>query len=170
MSYKLTATEMRNAKHLVTNNDKLEEVLHKENVCRIALVDDGEPYIVPMSYGYRKGSLYLHCAQEGRKLDIIRRGNHLVCFEVESGVTEPPVHYISIVGLGRVHIIEDKEGADEALDILCSHFAEEYQDWRKMCKPELREKTVALRIDIEEMTGKQRLYDEWAKSDPDHSH
>ena len=109
----------------------------------------------------------LHCATEGRKLDIIRK-NNLVCFEVESGVTGPPIHYKCVVGVGRAHILDKEDEVDQALDILCSHFDEEYRDWRQQCSPKVREETIALRVDILEMTGKQRRYDDWAESD--HSH
>ncbi|MBE6898965.1 MAG: 5-nitroimidazole antibiotic resistance protein, partial [Ruminococcaceae bacterium] len=33
------------------------------------LGDEGYPYTVPLSYVYREGKLYFHCASEGHKLD-----------------------------------------------------------------------------------------------------
>ena len=36
------------------------------------LGDEGYPYTVPLSYVYREGKLYFHCASEGHKLDAIR--------------------------------------------------------------------------------------------------
>ncbi len=167
MDYKLTAQPVKNYKKEITDKSKLKKILKTENLCRIALCDGDEPYIVPMNYGYKNGSLYLHCNQEGRKLDIIRE-NDLVCFEVESGVTPPPVHYKCVIGLGIAHILYNAQEVDEALDVLCSHF--NGFNWRKVCGPKLREKTIGMRIDILEMTGKQARYDEWAKPNPDHFH
>ena len=154
---------MLQSKGQVVDRTKIEEILKSQNLCRIALCDGQEPYIVPMNYGYRDGALYLHCAAAGRKVDIIDR-NNLVCFEVEADVTPPPVRYKSVVGIGRAHILRDADAIDEALDILCSHFAEKHWDWRKTCNQELRARTTALRIDILEMTGKQHRYDDWAGS------
>lgn len=39
---------------------------------------EGAPYVVPMNYGFALApdgrlTLYLHCAAEGRKLDLLRR-------------------------------------------------------------------------------------------------
>ncbi len=52
-------------------------------VCRIGMVDNGEPYIVPVNYGYADNTLYIHSAAAGRKIDILKRDSR-VCFEIES--------------------------------------------------------------------------------------
>ena len=49
----------------------IEEVIARAPVCRLALSDNGEPYVVPMNFGYSDGVLYFHGAPNGRKIDII---------------------------------------------------------------------------------------------------
>ncbi|HNU36390.1 MAG TPA: pyridoxamine 5'-phosphate oxidase family protein, partial [Methanomassiliicoccales archaeon] len=63
---------MRKAEREIMDQGELEEVIRRAEVCRLAMVDDGKPYIVPMNFGYRNGCLYFHCAKEGRKLDVLR--------------------------------------------------------------------------------------------------
>ena len=57
--------------------DKILEILDKSKVVHIGMVDNDEPYVVPMNYGYtyenEKLTLWLHGATVGRKLDIIRK-------------------------------------------------------------------------------------------------
>jgi nitroimidazol reductase NimA-like FMN-containing flavoprotein (pyridoxamine 5'-phosphate oxidase superfamily) len=158
---------MRNKKQQITDRKKLEEILKKENLCRIALCDKGVPYIIPMNYGYLDGSLYFHCATEGRKLEILRV-NDLVGFEVESDVTAPPVHYKCVIGTGRATILQGEKEVDRVLDNLCSHFGEKHTNWRKLCTSKRRQETLGIRIDILEMTGKHRRYSDWA--DDEHAH
>jgi nitroimidazol reductase NimA-like FMN-containing flavoprotein (pyridoxamine 5'-phosphate oxidase superfamily) len=43
---------------------------------------DGQPYIVPVCFGYDDGTLYFHSATAGRKLDVLRK-NNAVCVEFD---------------------------------------------------------------------------------------
>lgn len=114
--------------------------------------------MVPMNYGYRDHALYLHCAQEGRKLDILRR-NPEVCFTVTQAQQVVAgekacgwsTSYCSAIGYGRVTILEG-EAKVAGLDALMAAFTPEPQEYD--------EKTLALtcvlRLDIRELTGKRR--------------
>ena len=96
------------------------------------MVDDGMPYVVPLSYGYafngKSLELYLHSAHEGRKIDVLKRFNK-VCFEIslegEPVNTESPCnsgyYYASVIGLGETVFIEDVERKCEALSIIVKH-------------------------------------------------
>ncbi|MBA7530072.1 hypothetical protein ES705_22275 [subsurface metagenome] len=76
---------MRRSDYQITDKQELLDILKQAEICRLALADRDEPYIVPINFGIEFTdplNLYFHCAREGRKLDIIER-NHKVCFEVE---------------------------------------------------------------------------------------
>jgi len=54
----------------------IEEILHKATVCRVAMVSNNSPYIVPLNFGYKDRCLYFHSAGEGKKLDILRENTN----------------------------------------------------------------------------------------------
>ena len=61
------------------DNEQIESVLKQCSICFVGMADtDGTPYVIPMNFGYKDGSLYLHSAQEGRSISILNR-NPRVC-------------------------------------------------------------------------------------------
>ena len=104
----------------------IEEVLREAKICFVGMADtDGTPYVIPMNFGYRDGSFYLHSAQEGRSISILSR-NPRVCISVSidnSLVFQHPevacsyrMLAASIICHGKVEFIEDDEVKVRALD------------------------------------------------------
>jgi hypothetical protein len=61
----------------------MESILMEAEVCRLGCTDDvGKPYIVPLSFAYREGKIYIHSAPEGQKIDILGK-NPGCCIEVD---------------------------------------------------------------------------------------
>ena len=60
---------MRRKDREITDFNEILAIMEKCDVCRIALNDDGFPYVVPLNFGMdvRDGQVYLyfHCAMEG---------------------------------------------------------------------------------------------------------
>jgi len=120
---------MRRSDREVKDIEGIEEILLLCKTCHVAMVDDGEPYVVPLSYGYRfvggAMELYFHSAAEGRKLDVLKRSNS-VCFEIsyegEPICSENPCksgcHFASVIGLGKASFIENEKEKCEALSML----------------------------------------------------
>lgn len=113
----------------VKDPEKILEILNTSKVLHLGLVDDGMPYIVPMNYGYEMEdgvlTLYLHSAVKGYKLDVIRK-NPTCCFEMECGI-QPfsgklpctyGITYSSLMGRGRVEIVEDVAEKEKAMTVL----------------------------------------------------
>jgi len=99
----------------ITDSREIEEVIKKATVCRLALVDGDEPYIVPVNFGYEKNAIYFHSALEGQKVELIKRNNK-VCFEIDTDVaiektdkSKCSVKYRSVIGTGRAYILESNE-------------------------------------------------------------
>jgi nitroimidazol reductase NimA-like FMN-containing flavoprotein (pyridoxamine 5'-phosphate oxidase superfamily) len=63
------------------NESQIDHLLHRQAVGRIGCADEGQPYIVPVTYVY-DGKDIIGQTKEGMKLDIIRK-NPTVCFEVD---------------------------------------------------------------------------------------
>lgn len=101
-------------------SEKALEIVQNCDVCRIALCDGEMPYIVTMNFGFEFAGteliLYFHCANEGKKLDLIRK-NGKVCFEMDWGhrlfvsdiACKCSMGYESVVGFGQIEILPDRE-------------------------------------------------------------
>jgi hypothetical protein len=154
---------MRRNDREVTEIQIIEQIFSKADVCRIAFADNNTPYIVTMNFGFLLGKnkvLYFHCAPEGRKIEMLRR-NDQVCFALDTGhsLTKGKkacgwgMKFQSVVGYGRLSIVEDSDERFRALDLIMNHYGGEGKydyDERQM------QKTAILRLDIMEMTGKQK--------------
>jgi len=152
--------KLRKANREITDRAKILELLDGADVLRVAMSLDDRPYIVPFCFGREGDRLYMHCASEGLKLDIIRK-NPKVCFEVEADVeiidTGQPcdwtMTYQSVIGFGKAGLVEDPDERRRGLDAMMAHYGArgpyEYP-------AEAMEMTAVLRIDIESMTGKRR--------------
>ncbi len=143
----------------IKDPEGIREILRKGLVCHLAMVDDGKPYMVSMNYGFRENAIYLHAALEGRKIDILRK-NPDVCFQVYTGnrLTTGPeacgdwtMKYRSVTGFGRATLIEDYKEKIPAMQILMDQYTTKGPF---EFSPERVAKTMVIRIDIEEMTGK----------------
>ncbi len=125
---------MRRKDREVTDTAEIEEIIKGCKTCHVAMALEGEPYVVPLSFGYeRKGetlTLYFHSAKEGKKLDILHK-NSRVCFEmaVEGELIHTQIpcnsgyYFSSVMGKGDVEFVEDPEEKRHALSLLMKHQA-----------------------------------------------
>lgn len=154
---------MRRKDRQVNNVPDIELIISRCDVCRIAFADKNTPYIVTMNFGYCQGDpscFYFHCAPEGRKIDLIARNNY-VCFEMDTdhmlytGKTgcDWGMNFSSIIGYGKISIISDAEEKKKGLDCIMSHYSgrNNFSYDERILKG-----TTVLRLDIEEITGKQK--------------
>jgi nitroimidazol reductase NimA-like FMN-containing flavoprotein (pyridoxamine 5'-phosphate oxidase superfamily) len=151
--------QMRRAEKEITNRREIDSILSKAIVCRIGIIDHETPYIVPMNFGYKDDILYLHSAQDGKKIELLKR-NPKVCFEVECDLeiinTGIPckwsMNYTSVIGYGKANFITDIEQKRKALHIIIDH----YSPGSSYIFPEknLKEVTV-IKIEISDMTAKK---------------
>ena len=68
---------MRRADREITDFEEMLQVMERCDVCRLALNDEGYPYILPLNFGMSardgKVELYFHGALEGRKYQLMAR-------------------------------------------------------------------------------------------------
>jgi len=152
---------MRRKDKEVVDQEFMNSVISRSPVCRIGLCEDGITYIVPMCFGYDDGYLYLHSAQEGRKIDILKK-NPEVSFEfdidceLKSG--DKPcsfsMKYRSVMGTGQASFVEDADAKHTALGIIMRHYSQGAYTF-----PEASLGNIAvIKIAIREMTGKKSGY------------
>lgn len=149
---------MRRKDREILDRGLIESVLEKAQVCRVAFSVDGQPFLVPLSFGYEDDALYFHCAPKGRKLDAIA-ANPRVCFEAEYGVelvrSEMPcnftVHFASVIGFGRAALVTDAYFKARALDVIIRHYGAEPPQY----SPGELDKLAVVKIEIDEMSCKK---------------
>lgn len=150
---------MRKENREISDKSVIRALMEEAPVCRIGFCDDGSPYVVPMNFGLGENCLFLHCAAEGRKLDILRQ-NDRVCFEMDflREIRQGPAscgwgaRYESVIGFGRAILVEDAAEKRFALDRIMEHYRAQgpyaYPD-------DILAKTAIIRIEIESLTGKR---------------
>ena len=52
----------------ITNLQEIEKIIHKCPYCTVGIIDlKGEPYVVPMNFAYKDGTIYLHSGPKEAK-------------------------------------------------------------------------------------------------------
>lgn len=150
---------MRRKEKEIADPAALEAVIAAAAVCRVAMCDGDRPYVVPMCFGYADGVFYLHCAREGRKLEILRE-NANVCLEVEEGVSVTPgktacdwgMSFRSVMAFGRAETVDDPAERRRGLDLITARYAPAV---RTEYPEGMLARTVVLRVKADRMTGKR---------------
>jgi nitroimidazol reductase NimA-like FMN-containing flavoprotein (pyridoxamine 5'-phosphate oxidase superfamily) len=150
---------MRKKDREITDQQEIEAILARAQVCRIGMSDGAMPYIVPVNYGYAYNCLYIHSSKKGKKIDILRKNNN-VCFEVEVETdlikADKPcdfsVKFRSVIGFGKAVFVEDYKEKLAALNIIMEHYTGK-SDYQFEDKPV--ELAQIIKVEITSMIGKR---------------
>jgi nitroimidazol reductase NimA-like FMN-containing flavoprotein (pyridoxamine 5'-phosphate oxidase superfamily) len=154
---------MRRNDREITDREQLLDILHKCDVIRVGLNTPDYPYVVPMNFGIESEGealiIWLHCAPEGQKLDLIKKDNragfeadcshNLISNEAACRYT---MEYESVIGHGNISICDDNSGKLRGLKAIMRHFAPEKDV--DFAERELSGVCV-LRLDVTQITGKR---------------
>lgn len=154
---------MRRKDREVTSKEEQLAILENSAVCRLAMVDDGKPYLVPLNFGYDwQGDnlqLYFHCAKEGRKIDVLSRNNH-VCFELDGAHQliegNVPCSYSfafeSLIGFGTAEFVEEATEKEKGMQLIMKHQA----GLTELSFPAQMLNSIAIiKVTVSEVTGKR---------------
>lgn len=153
---------MRRTDREVKEFEEIVAIMETCDVCRVALNNDGYPYILPFNFGMHRNEdkieLYFHGAVEGQKYDLIEKDNR-AGFEMDCGhrlVTEMErgsctMEYESVVGQGHIEMVPDDEKY-HALCILMKHYHQEDFPFNQSAMPHTR----VFKLVVEKVTGKAR--------------
>ncbi len=136
------------------------DILNKELLGRLGLVDGDRPYVVPVSFVYYRDKIYFHSNPRGRKLEIMAR-NANACLQVDSEVTlvsrntacTLTWHYYSVHVFGEARLVEDEARRLEVMRALVKRYPVSHE------MPLLDEKMMAaapfavVEMDISEISG-----------------
>jgi nitroimidazol reductase NimA-like FMN-containing flavoprotein (pyridoxamine 5'-phosphate oxidase superfamily) len=153
---------MRRSDKEIVDRAEIDRIIRSCQVCRLGLSDDTGPYVVPMCFGYDGDTVYLHCATEGRKLDILRKharvclefdiAGELVRAEQACGWT---IKYESVIAFGDAVLIEDADEKREGLRHLMHQYAGPQKEFTF---PDAAVERVAIiKVTIDQITGKHSV-------------
>jgi len=147
------------SREFLESRQEMENLLREETIGYLGLSMDDDPYVVPLNYAYVEGSILVHCAMTGKKLDYLQR-NQQVCFtvgrqygEVRRHAEGDPCHVDShsVICFGKARNNEDLQKRKKALDTFNRCFQPDAEE----ISLELAEKCCAVEIKIIEMTGRR---------------
>ena len=153
---------MRRKDREITDFDAIVQIIQACDSCVLGLNDDGFPYLVPMNFGMdiEEGQLYLyfHCANEGKKLDLIRKDNRVtfemdcehnfILYEERMSCT---MGFASVIGHGTISFVPEEEKLDALKILMRQYHAEDFRFNTDMVPA-----TTVLRLKVSDVIGKRR--------------
>jgi len=155
---------VREADRAVYDRETVYRILDEGFLCHVGFSVDGQPFVIPTSYGRKDRSLYIHGSAASRMLRQMKEGV-AVCVTVTlldglvlaRSVFNHSMNYRSVVVLGKATLVEDPEEKLAALRVLSEHIIPgRWDDARQPNERELKATSV-LRVPIEEFSAKVRI-------------
>ncbi|MHB8126350.1 MAG: pyridoxamine 5'-phosphate oxidase family protein [Desulfitobacteriaceae bacterium] len=144
----------------VLDKEILHSVMNNAVVCRVGMVKDDRPYIIPLNFGFDGNHIYFHSATSGQKVEILKKNNY-VCIEFEQDIKiiedEKPcgwgARYLTVVVHGTAELLSDLNEKRYGLSQIVKHYKaseEHYQFTDEEIKP-----VLVYRVSITEIIGKR---------------
>lgn len=151
--------EMRRFKQALTPG-QCGEILERGTFGVLAAAgDEGWPYAVPLSYVWRDGKVYFHCAAAGHKVDAIRADSRVSFCVVDRNQIVPEeytTYYRSVIAFGQAEIVDDpREQYDAMLALAEKYCASDTPAHREEKSTDTQGYTAVIRLTIEHLTGKE---------------
>jgi len=152
---------LRRKEKEIKNRKELVAILEGAAYITIAMCSDNQPYLVTLNHGYDKDGncIYFHCAQEGKKIDILRVNDRIWGQAlVDKGYVQGKCDhlYATTHFAGRVTFVTEYEEKKHALILMIKALEEEPE---RVIRSQLTKESIFNvgigRIDIETMSGKK---------------
>ena len=144
----------------IENREQIDEIITSCSTCYLGMASKtGEPYVLPMNFGYDGKDIILHSAPEGRMIDLLREnpkvcitfllGEELKWQNVEVGCSYR-MKSKSVIAEGIVEFIDDIDQKTECLHLLMKNYSDREF---KFSEPAVRNVAI-LRMKIEKLSAK----------------
>jgi uncharacterized protein len=147
----------------VYDRETVYQILDEGFICHVGFVVDGQPFVIPTSYGRSGDTLYVHGSAASRMLRNLDKGLP-VCITVTlldglvlaRSIFNHSMNYRSVVVLGTAILVDDPAEKIEALRRLSEHILP--GRWAESRQPNEKElkATFVLRVPITEFSAKVR--------------
>jgi uncharacterized protein len=154
---------VREADRAVYDREAAYHILDEGFLCHVGFVVDGQPFVIPTSYGRKADRLFIHGSAASRMLRQAKEGVP-VCITVTlldglvlaRSIFNHSMNYRSVVVLGKATLVDDPAEKIEALRLLSEHIIPgRWADSRQPNERELKATSI-LRVPIEEFSAKVR--------------
>jgi uncharacterized protein len=154
---------VRESERAVYDRQAAYRILDEGFLCHVGFAVDGQPFVIPTSYGRKDDCLYIHGSAASRMLRQMQQAI-AVCITVTlldglvlaRSIFNHSMNYRSVVVLGKATLVEDPAEKLEALRLLSEHIIPgRWADSRQPNERELKQTSV-LRMPIEEFSAKVR--------------
>jgi len=154
---------MRRSDLAVTDPTRIDEIIRSCDCVRFAFADGSHPYIVPLSFGYRREDdapvFYVHSAAAGRKVDLARNLRY-AAFELDTNCAvnqsdkacKFSMRYQSVMGEGDLFELTDPTEKANAMGLIMKQYSGR-SDWEFPAA--VLEKTTLFRLVAKEISGKE---------------
>jgi uncharacterized protein len=155
---------VREAHRAVYDREAAYRILDEGFLCHVGFVADGQPFVIPTSYGRKDANLYIHGSAASRMLRQLKESVP-VCITVTlldglvltRSIFNQSMNYRSVVVLGKATLVDDSAEKLEALRLLSEHILPgRWADSRQPNASELKQTSV-LRLPIKEFSAKVRV-------------
>jgi nitroimidazol reductase NimA-like FMN-containing flavoprotein (pyridoxamine 5'-phosphate oxidase superfamily) len=157
MYYRLKWREMRRQDREICDRKAIDDIIRRCKVCRVALCENDQPYVLPLNFGYDGRHLYFHSANAGKKIDVIRKNNRVgfefdILHQIITAETpcEWGAEYESVVGTGIAEFVESHQEKARALECILSEYGGSFKGF----KGSAMSTVTVIRITIVSITGK----------------
>ena len=159
--------KVRNKDRQITDPKLIEQFLSEQHIIRIGYYDKAneEVYIVPLNYGYvlenEQYTFYFHGSKKGRKYELSKDEPN-VGFEIDGKyelvrgevACKHSAKYESIIGNGKIQLLNDIEEKKNALNIIMKHTT---GDTGFEYNPKLLEAVAVFKLTATKLTCKAKL-------------
>jgi len=155
---------VREPQRAIYDREAVNQILDEAFLCHVGFSVDGQPFVIPTSYGRDGDVLYIHGSAASRMLRNLDKGV-AVCITVTlldglvlaRSVFNHSMNYRSVVILGTASLVDDAAEKLAALRALSEHIIPgRWDDARQPNEKELKATSV-LRLPITEFSAKVRV-------------
>jgi nitroimidazol reductase NimA-like FMN-containing flavoprotein (pyridoxamine 5'-phosphate oxidase superfamily) len=154
---------VREPQRAVYDRGAVNQILDEALFCHVGFVADGQPFVIPMSFGRDGDMLYIHGSAASRMVRNLEQGVP-VCITVTlvdglvlaRSVFNHSMNYRSVVILGTATLVDDPAEKLSALRALSEHILPHRWDDSRQPKEKELKATSVLRLPISEFSAKVR--------------
>lgn len=145
---------------IIEDKQRIENIIQRCDICFVGITDlEGNPYVIPMNFGYADDIIYLHSGPEGSKLEMLERNpnicitfsvGHKLVYQHAKVACSYSMRSESVMCRGKIEFIEDIDKKRNALDIIMKNYTDNETGYSE---PALRNVKV-WQVAAGQMTGK----------------